>query len=161
MTSYTATVHDSLSRLESDALVERIRSGSLTDEALQIATRILSERGVAVPAIEESATEVNASQAKRQAKRSDGQFISDCLQGTASLNDAFWTLGLGIWIVIGVPTALLQSTLGGIALLVALVFRDIAIWRCAPNAKRVFWGVAARAWVFLGYGIGLAWLLSR
>lgn len=165
MSSYTEIVQESLSQLENEDIFEKIRSGSLTDEAQQIATRILGERGIAAPATEDFVAEVVAPSKKSHAKESSGEFLSRCFRGKASLNDAVWTLGVGLWIAVGIPAALLKATpvpwLGGIVLLISLLFRDIAIWRCAPNAKRVFWGIAARAWIFLSNGFIVVTLLSR
>lgn len=46
--SYAATVLENLRGLESGPLLERVRAGSLTDEAHQLALQVLAERGQSV-----------------------------------------------------------------------------------------------------------------
>lgn len=159
MSAYEDTVRGSLSHLEDDELISRLRSGGLTEEAQQIVKDLLEERGLGniIPAPAEPTS--------HPPKETDSAFLSRCFRGAASLGDAFWVLGISIWLILGLPIILLSSftkgtvfgavfaALGALVLFIALVFRDISIWRCAPNAKVIFWGVAARIWVGLSYGL--------
>ena len=163
MAAYGDTVRTALSALEDDELLARYRTGGLTEEAQEIAKQILAERGKATPNLVGPSTPTPVT--GKEGKSSDAAFLANCYGGKASLSDAFWALGAGIWVAIGIPVAILTGLLkdvplgstvkilGGCVLLAALLFRDIAIWRCAPNSKSVFWGVAARLWIGLSYGL--------
>lgn len=159
MSAYEDTVRASLSHLEDDELISRLRSGGLTEAAQQIVKDLLVERGQVniIPTLAEPTS--------RPPKETDSAFLSRCFRGAASLSDAFWVLGFSIWLVLGLPIILLSSftrgtavgtvfaSLGAMVLFIALVLRDISIWRCAPNAKAIFWGIAARIWIGLSYGL--------
>ena len=172
MSAYGDTVRATLSQLEDDELIEKIRTGSLTEEAHQVAAEILAQRGAnASPVVEP--TVVMGHLAPKQTKGSDVAFLSRCFRGSASLNDAFWVLGLGILVGLAAPVLIVSSflrgsivgtaigVLGWVAVIAASIFRDISIWRCAPNAKNPIWGIAARLWIFLSYGLVLVFAVFR
>ena len=46
MNDYQSTVKDSLSRLDSEELIEKLKKNYLTDEAKVVAEEILLERGI-------------------------------------------------------------------------------------------------------------------
>lgn len=172
MSAYGDTVRATLSQFEDDELIEKIRAGSLTEEALQIATDILAQREANAPSTG-NPTAVVGHLAPKPSTKSDAAFLSRCFRGSASLNDAFWVLGLGILLGLAVPIIIVSSflkgsivgtaiaILGGMAVFAAVIFRDISIWRCAPNAKNPFWGVAARSWICLGYALVLGRIVFR
>lgn len=177
--AYEDTVRESLSLLDNEEIASRLRSGGMTEEAQQVAKKILIERGADISAIDErpptpladkpSSANASSTQGKGvvEPKESDAAFLSRCFHGKAKLSDAFWVLWIAIAIVIAFPVGVLSGMLkgtaaghvvnlfGALALFGALVFRDISIWRCAPNAS-LFWGVVARIWIGLSYGIFLA-----
>ena len=147
MAAYGDTVRTALNALEDDELLARYRTGGLTEEAQAIAKEILAVRGKATPNLVSPSAADEAPD--KQGKSSDAAFLANCYSGKASLSDAFWALGAGVWVAVGIPVAILTGllketpfgltvkVLGGCALLAALLFRDIAIWRCAPNSKSV------------------------
>lgn len=176
--AYEDTVRESLSLLDNEEIAARIRSGGMTEEAQQVAKKILAERGGNISADDVPAALspdkaiTQEEKAVAKPKESDSAFLSRCFHGKAKLSDAFWVLWIAIAIVIVLPFAVLSgvlkgtafgpvvSVLGAVVLFGALVFRDISIWRCAPNAP-VLWGVVARIWIGVSYAFLLAVFLFR
>lgn len=169
--AYSDSLRENLDMMADEELLSRVKAGTLTAEAQKIAIQLLSARGRSV---EDETTDASSpSREKKKPKESDRVFLGRCIAGKASLNDAFWVLGLGVWLAIGAPVAVLASltketplgpvvsVLGGLLLLIALTFRDICIWRCAPNAKWIAWGVIARTWVALSWFLFVASLFER
>ena len=172
MSAYVDTVRATLLQFEDDELIEKIRTGSLTEEAQQVATDILAQRGTDV-ARSVKPIVVVGHLAPKQTTKSDVAFLSRCFRGSASLNDAFWVLGFGWLLGLAIPVLVVSlflrgsifgtaiAVLGSAANIAAFIFRDISIWRCAPNAKNPIWGIAARLWIFLSYALVLVFLIFR
>jgi hypothetical protein len=161
---YRDTVRQSLSELEDKELLGRVQRGELTEKAMQIATEILTERGLTASA-SSSPSDVNALSQNRKGRESDSEFLRRCLNGQARLFEAYWVLGFGVWFAIFIPYLLISEVLdaggsrspvtaaGWVLVLLVFAFRDLCVWRCALNTKRVVWSVAARCLVVLGWGL--------
>ena len=168
--SYSDTVRENLDMMADEELLSRVKAGALTEEAQVIAIQLLSARGRSLG--DEDQKVLPATAEKATSKESDRAFLDRCISGKASLNDAFWVLGLGVWLAIGIPVTLLLSfTKGtpsaalvsvfcGVLFLVALSFRDVCIWRCAWNTRWIVWGMVARAWVAVSWALLVASVFS-
>jgi len=136
-------VRKTLRRMDSEELLHRIKSWTLTSEAHQIALAELGSRGISKNALPSDPIQIDVT------PRAPG-FLARCWNGKEPLWKAFWLLGLGV-IVLHVPRYIISVpvlALGYALLIVAVhILWWVSIWRCAFRTSHWFWGVAARAWV--------------
>ena len=167
MATYEQTVQVELERLDDNEIVDKLRSGSLTDAAAQIASSILVKRGLDVPkaaAVDQSAVRIKSGQAT--VVRRVWEFLRRCAGGRESLMAAYWILGAAqvlftVALFFTYEFALSGRRVGAFVDLIgflwvgSMVFHAVCVWRCAKNARVYAFGQLAKVYATLQIGIWL------
>lgn len=141
MDSYAAEVRDRYRSMETEELLERVRNGSLTSTAHDIAISELISRGVSIPQLPQMPVV--------QQDGMHSSFLVRCWRGEEKLWKAYWGLGL-IWVVATIVEWLSHAVLLLVVVLPLWFILCVSVWRCAPNSSHWFWRVLARALVVFG-----------
>lgn len=146
-------IKETLDRLEVDDLIDRIKSGTLTEQAHLIALSALTGRWVSTDGLPQAPIDFQSNE-----KIDDG-FISNCWRGNVRLYKAYWGLGfiLVVFSILLSKTLDLTSltTLGRVLIFslsiipIQLLFL-VSVWRSAFNTSSVMFAYLARLSVVSG-----------
>lgn len=145
---YVEQIRQSYSSMGTEELINRARSGTLTEEAHLLALKELQSRGI-------DTTELPGKPTLQSTKKeiSPG-FFWRCWQGKERLWKAYWLLGLLGGFVLGltrIPASpLIQIVLFFLVALPIQVFWWVSVWRCAFRSSHWGWAILARGMVILG-----------
>lgn len=152
MTAYEDQVRESFKGLDTDELLERLNSGSMTDEAAEIAKIELDSRGVGSQSIREKVIQESPPQSVETSN-----FFGRAWSGRERLWKAFWLLGWAVSVITGALAAS-RNPLLILAIGIPLnIYWWICVWRCSFRSSHWFWGILARVWIVL---IGIMLLVS-
>ncbi|MHB1085656.1 MAG: hypothetical protein ACYCZA_12570 [Thiobacillus sp.] len=142
MVEYAEQVRKTYSELETEELLGRVTSGTLTEEAHRIALEELKARNVPT-----SELPVQALPPSSEASLEPG-FFWRCWHGKERLWKAYWLLGLlggFLFALTRIPTSpLVQGVLFLLFAIPIHMFWWVSIWRCAFHTSHWGWTVLAR-----------------
>lgn len=144
--------------MDTDDLINRAKSGTLTEEAHVLVLKELQSRAINTTELPEKPSLLPTE------KNIPPGFFSRCWYGKEKLWKAYWLLGLLAGVVLGI-TNIPDSPLIQIALflLVALpiqAFWWVSVWRCAFRTSHWGWAILARGVVTIGVVISCLVILS-
>lgn len=151
------SLRESLDKLDSEELYEKLLHQMLTEEASEIARGILLSRGVTPPV----ANEWEPAQIEKTPIHIRlAQLIKDCVRGEAPLGTAYWSLGLVLFAIAVIALLGYEFTrltvLDGVFsyLFMALIllgnpFHAYCVWKCSKNTNNAFFGHIAKMYAGL------------
>lgn len=151
------TLRESLEKLNSEELIERLLQQSFTDDADKVVREILVSRGIVPPSSDEHE---QIPHSKTPIRLRITELIKMSIRGQASLGEAYWNLGLllfGIAIVSMIGYSLtVQGFLGNffaglliITIVLGTPFHAYCVWKCKTNTNSQLWGQIAGFYAFL------------
>jgi len=138
------SLRESLEKLDSEELFEKLLHQMLTEEASEVARGILLSRGVTPPA----ANEYEPDQIEKTPIHIRmAQLIKDCVRGEAPLGTAYWSLGLVLFAIAVIALLGYEFTrltlLDGVfsyffmaVMLLGNPFHAFCVWKCSKNTKQ-------------------------
>ncbi len=148
MSNYVEAVRIELEQLSSEVIAAKLKMGYFTEEAANVALKILALRGVEYS----DKLVTNEETLPPPIGRRVLLFVAQCLSGNQDLSTAFWTLGGAILLFTfaSIPIALLLGD--GFLIVIGLagsLLHAISVWRCAKNTKIYAFSQAAKMYAVL------------
>lgn len=151
MDTHAEQIRLTYGRMDTDELITRVKSGTLTEEAQVLALKELQSRGINTSELPEKPSLLPTSQDMPPG------FFWRCWHGKEKLWKAFWLVGLlGGFLLVATkipPSPIIQMVLSLVIVLPIQIVWWVSVWRCAFRASHWGWSVLARGVVILWVGI--------
>lgn len=160
MTDYLEQLKDTYRQMDTEEIAERVKGGTLTDQAHAVALQELRDRGARLDALPSQPLDMPGSVDPQQ------NFLVRVWSGKERLWIVFWVLGFLLNIPLGMAAAirhpLLSVALYAIGVLCRLFWLD-CVWRSAFRSSHWTWAILARVYVVVDLAISaliLFWALT-
>ena len=159
MDTNTEHLHLVYGGMDTEELIDRTKSGTLTEDAHILALKELQSRGINTAELPENPFP------SPPEKEIDPGFLWRCWHGKEELWKAFWLLsflgGFVIFFITKIPSSrLIQAALFIFLVLPIQIFWWISVWRCAFHTSHWGWAILARVVVILGVYIAFSRLVT-
>lgn len=157
MDTHVEQLRQTYEGMDIEELINRAKSGTLTEEAHALALKVLQSRGINTAELPETPSPLPPN-----AEIPPG-FFWRCWHGKERLWKAYWLLGLLGGFVLGITripsSAFIQAVLFLLIALPIQVFWWVSVWRCAFRSSHWGWAILARGVVIFGIVISCLVLL--
>lgn len=152
MTDDLEHLRENYRRMDTEEIGERIRNGTLTEQAHAVALQELAGRGALVDSLPEQPLKV------AECEESKPHFLARAWSGKEQLWIVFWVLGFLLNVPLGLASAIRHPLLSGALYVVGVACRFFwlgCVWRSAFRSSHWGWAVLARGYVVVDLSVSV------